>query len=382
MRLAKLNLRLLPVLFLLLAIVSPRADDSNAVQEVWHLMISKNFATRSSCAVASDGTIYQGNFEGELLSIAPDGVVNWKFKAGLEIWSSPAVAADGTIYFGSRDRNLYALTPDGKLIWKFATGGWVDSSPAIATDGTIYFGSWDGNFYAVSPDGNLKWQFATSSLVNSSPAIATNGTIYFGSHDKKLYALTPDGKLKWSFATGAEMDGSPAIAADGTVYVPSTDGNLYAIRPDGTKLWQYHSGGFTASSPVVDSQGNLFLAANSYQIAVSSDGKLIWQHPTDVPMDMAWALTTNGMVYVSMPWLQLSAMDRMRCWPPPWNFHTHFNLSSSPNMNPEGIIYACDGPYLYAVKPPNAAPLENTSWPMWRSDPQHTGRAHPVKGGK
>ncbi len=133
---------------------------------------------------------------------------------------------------------------------------------------------------------------------------------------------------------------------------------------------------------MVDSQGNLFLAANNYHLAVSGDGKLIWQHITEVPLDMSWAVATNGMVYVSQPWLQLAAMDRVRCWPPPWTFKTRFNLNTSLNLTPDGVIYACDGPYLYAVKPPNAAPLEKTSWPMWRADPQHTGRAQPVNGGK
>jgi outer membrane protein assembly factor BamB len=363
------------VLALLLLTVSVRADDTNVPSQLWKLKIpGYTFVTGSSCALAPDGTIYQCLFDGRMLAISPEGAIRWKFKTGREIWSSPAVADDGTIYFGSRDRNFYALTPDGKLKWQFATGAWVDSSPAVAADGTVYFGSWDKNFYAMTADGKLKWKFATSNLITSSPALAADGTIYFGSHDKKIYALTPDGKLKWSITTGAEIDGSPSIATDGTVYIESTDGNLYALRPDGSELWRYHTGGYTASSPVIDRDGNLYLAVNRDQIVLTRDGKRTWFHPTDVPMDMSWALAANGRIYMSMPWLSVGCIDPQHSWPPVWYFTMQFNLCSSPNLNPDGVVYVSDGGNLYAFQPPDISPLMKSAWPMWRANPQHTGR--------
>ena len=57
-----------------------------------------------------------------------------------------------------------------------------------------------------------------------------------------------------------------------------------------------------------------------------------------------------------------------------WGFQMEFNLSSSPNMDPGGIIYACDSRYLYALKPAAMAPPAKSSWPMWRANPQHNGR--------
>jgi outer membrane protein assembly factor BamB len=35
--------------------------------------------------------------------------VRWKYETGKEIPSSPAIALDGTVYFGSWDGFLYAL---------------------------------------------------------------------------------------------------------------------------------------------------------------------------------------------------------------------------------------------------------------------------------
>ena len=362
--------RLCPVF--LLALTLPAAADTNALSEVWHVRLPGGGSSASSPAVAPDGTIYQGTFGGRMLAISPEGKVQWNFRTNHEIKSSPAVGTDGTIYFGCRDWKFYALTASGKLKWTFATGAWVDSSPAIASDGTLYFGSWDKSFYALTPDGQLKWKFATSNLITTSPAIAADGTIYFGSHDKFFYAVTPEGKLKWKFLTGAEIDISPTIGADGTVYFGSTDGNLYALHPDGMESWRLRTGSFTASSPVLDGEGNLYLSASRNHISVSPDGKLRWQHGTDVPMDMAELVTAGEWIYGSVPWLHLGFSDR--AGNVFFGFMLHACLTTAPNISPIGIIYGCDGDALYALQPWSKAVLEKSAWPMWRANPHHTGR--------
>ncbi len=369
------NNRLWPILAIITLVLSTglaSADDTNAILQVWRLrMPDHTMVTKSACAVAPDKTIYQGTRSGLLLAITPDGAIKWTYQAGLEIWSSPAVADDGTIYFGSRDRNLYALAPDGKLKWKYLTGAWIDSSPAIGTDGTVYFGSWDHNFYALTAGGQLKWKFATDALITSSPAVATDGTIYFGSHDQKLYALTADGKLKWAFKSRAEIDSSPAIAADGTAYISSTDGNLYAVHPDGSEAWHLHTGGFTASSPALDEKGNLYLAVNNCHASVSPAGQLRSSHSTDVPIDPTPLVSANNRIYLDNPWLHLGI--EYPDGSEEWGFTMTLNLVSSPNMDRNGIIYASDGDYLFALRPKTSAPPAKSSWPMWRADSQHTG---------
>jgi hypothetical protein len=94
-------------------------------------------------------------------------------------------------------------------------------------------------------------------------------------------------------------------------------------------------------------------------------------------MDLTWLVAANGTVYTSRPWLAICAMNRKNHWPPIWVGPMDFNLASALNVNPDGVIYACDGGYLYAFRPPNAAPLDKSSWPMWQANPQHTGRAAP-----
>ena len=339
---------------------------------LWKLHLSF-YDCDSSAALAPDGTIYQGTFDGKLVAVTPQGEIKWTFKAGREIKSSPAIGDEGTIYFGSRDRKFYAVTPGGKLKWTFSTGAWVDSSPAIADDRTIYFGSWDTNFYALNPGGSLKWKFATGGIIDSSPAIGADGTIYFGSHDKFFYALTPDGRLRWKFPTQGQIISSPAINSDGTIYFSSTDGNFYALKPDGTEKWRLHTDGATESSPALDGQGMIYLGASLFNIGVSVDGKKIWEYGAADMVDASPAVTANRVAYCSSPWREFYAIQADGSLQ--WHVLEDARIRASPVIGSNGTIYVTSGPDLCAITftSPMPSPAKS-SLPMFRADPQHTGR--------
>lgn len=184
---------------------------------------------RSSPAVDADGNIYVGSGNGNLYAIDPTGEQRWVYATGAAIFSSPAIAEDDTIYIGSNDGKLHAINSDGKQQWVFATNDWIWGAPAVGADGTIYVGSDDGMLYAIDPDGKQRWVFTTGDWVDSSPAVAADGTVYVGSFDGSIYAITPDGKQQWAFPVGGAIYSSPAIAANGVVYVGANDGAIYAI---------------------------------------------------------------------------------------------------------------------------------------------------------
>ena len=363
----------------LLPALSGQADDTlPEATNLWTLPLG-HLACNSSPALAPDGTIYQGTFDGLLLAISPTGKTRWKFSTGTEgeIKSSPAVADDGTIYFGARDRKCYAVTPSGRLKWVFPTGAWVDSSPGIAADGTVYFGGWDKSFYALDPAGTLKWSYPVGAIVVSSPSIATDGTVYFGAFDHYLYALTPAGKLKWRFAGQAEICSSPAIGPDGTVYFTAVDGYLYALQPDGTQQWRFHCGNNTEASPILDEQGNVYVpgtgkagAIGEYVVTREGVGHLAGG--LSCPVDGS-AVAVTGRVYWSRPWRTFQAYQ------PDgtvfWRADLLANLSSSPVVGMEGTVYFTSERFFYAVQPVGPGlPLAKSSWPMFRANPRHTGR--------
>lgn len=361
-------------------LVAARGQDHVKGTLLWSAPLARH--TESSPAVATNGTIYVADWDGKLTAFTPEGREQWVFTAPKEMSSSPAIADDGTILVGCRDHHLYAVSAAGQKQWSFKTGGWVDASPAIGVDGTVYCGSWDGNFYALTPDGRKKWAFATSGPVLSSAAIDLTGTIYFGARDGRLHALNPDGTKRWDFPTRGRIISSPAIAANGDILVTSVAGKLFAMNREGQLRWSLQTGGITASSPVIGEDGTIFLGVNQTYTAVSAEGKLKWQGFMDPrgypPMD--WVRSTpaaigKGNVVVTGTDLILVVFKPDGDWT--WNHTLETGSYSSPAVGPDGTIYAAAlGGKLFALK--NSLPLAKSSWPMFRADPQHTGRARAV----
>lgn len=339
---------------------------------------SFSYYTTSSPAVDTNGVIYVSNWNGELIAFNPDGTRRWTTKLGLEIVASPAIAEDGTILVGNRNRRLYAVGPDGRIQWSFKTGGWVDSSVAIGADGTIYFGSWDRNFYALTPAGRKKWEFATGGPVVSSPAIDREGTIYFGSHDGRFYALNPDGSKRWDFLTRGQIISSPAIANNGDIVFTSADGRLYALEPSGRQRWVLHTGGCSAASPAVGPDDTIYLGINSNHCAITAEGKFKWSggmSPTGyAPQD--WIASTPAVIGEGQPVvtgtdLLLIVYDLDGKWQ--WCQSLEAGSRSSICLGSDGTIYASSTVgKLFAFK--SSLALATSSWPMFRANPQHTGR--------
>lgn len=359
--------------------VSGMAQQHYVATNLWKTYVG--WGSQSSPALGHDGAIYVGTWEG-LVALHPTGAERWRFRTRVEIASSPAIAADGTVYVGCRDRKFYAVDKDGRKQWTFKTGGWVDASAAIGADGTIYFGSWDKNFYALNPDGSKKWEFVTRGPVVSSAAIDANGVIYFGSHDRKFYALNPDGSKRWEYATGGAILSSPAIGEDGALYFTSVDGKFHVVNADGTRRWVLPTGGITRASPVIGLDGTIYIGVNDQHCAISAEGKMKWQRGLDprghVPFD--WIVSTpavlaNGSVLMSGTDLALTALMPDGDWW--WTYSLQGGSRSSPLVGSDATVYgANDGMELHAIR--NTVPLAATPWPMFRGNPQHTGRARAV----
>jgi outer membrane protein assembly factor BamB len=359
--------------------VAIAADKYFTATNLWKFRIEGG--SRSSPALGDDGTIYIGSWEGNLFALSPEGTERWRFKTGFEITSSPAVSSDGTVFVGCRNHRVYAVNKDGRERWTFKTGGWVDASPAIGTNDTIYIGSWDKKLYALSPDGTKQWEFVTDGPVVSSAAIDTRGVIYFGSHDRKFYAVNPDGSKLWDYATEGAITCSPAIGASGELYFGSVDGIFHALNPDGTRRWALRTGSITASSPVLGVDGTIFVSVNQTHCAITPEGKLKWQRPfwhaqPGLFGENAAAVLTNGhVVFTGGDALVMTVPgdDGQTEWV--WNYFMFGAIYSSPLVANDGTICVMGTwPEFSALR--GAFPLAKTPWPMFRGNPQHTGRVN------
>ena len=344
------------------------AETPPAVTNDWVLRV--NSQSDSSPAIAPDGTIYFGTFDGRLWAVNPDGSRKWVFKAGREIKSSPAVGEDGTIYFGSRDWKFHAVGPDGKKRWEFKTDAWVDSSPALAQDGTAYFGCWDKRFYALNASGKKQWDFPTGGPVVSSPAIGADGTVYFGSHDKKFYALSPAGKKLWEFATGGPIISSPALDWEGGIYFTSTDGCLYVLQSDGTLRWKLQALAVREGSPVLGFAGRIFLCAHEGIWSITPEGKQKWYRGTE-EMDCTPAIAASGLVVFAYRGGQVTACDQDRTFE--WVHYIYPCGAASPAIGGQGTIYMPGEMNRSLTAIHGTSPLARTPWPKFRGNARNTG---------
>ena len=328
----------------------------------------------SSPAIGRDGTVYLSWYH-YLYAINPDGTLKWRYDIGevkvyISMSSSPAIGPHGTIYVGSVDKYLYAINPDGTLKWRYETGRQVTSSPAIGSDGTVYVGS--DYLYAINPDGTLKWRYEPVGGYFS-PVIGPDGTVYMGAGDY-LYALNSDGTLKWNY----EMPGwwniarSLSIGSDGTIYVGASY-TIYAINPDGTLKWSYRTGSRVDSSPAIGSDGTIYIGSlDKYLYALNPDGTLKWRYETGDGVDSSPAIGADGTVYVMSEdnyFYALNPDGTLKWRYEIWSLEHGF----SPAISSDGTVYIVSSGVLYAIQTSSMG-VADSSWPMFRHDPMHTGR--------
>ena len=273
--------------------------DFNGSQGAWEYW---NFSTggevRSSPAIAEDGTVYFGSYDGTFYALYPNGTEKWAYHpdASPVIASSPAIADDGTVYFGARDNYLYALNPNGTLKWKIELNGMVDSSPVVASDGTVYAGTLSNRLYAIHPDGVEKWNVSVNAAVVSSPVINSTGTVFFSTFKNQTYAVNPYGTILWNRSIGANITSSPTLAGDDAVLICGMDGALYGLsQSDGSIIGMIN---ISATSGIEDTVA--FNPDNSMFYIGDDDGVM---HALNVSSDQPsfeWNFTTGGAI-VSSP---------------------------------------------------------------------------------
>jgi len=307
-------------------------------------------------------------------------VEKWQFATGGEIVSSPAIGSDGTIYVGSKDTNVYAVDPNtGTSKWARSIGGEVVSSPAIGWDGTIYIGSPDNSLYALDPNtGNVQWTFATGGIIESSPSIGSDGSIYFGSNDGSVYALYPDGKLKWANSSpGVSVTCSPAVLYNGAIYVTAGNGIFMLSASDGTELAYNSLSNSISTSPIITSSSDLVVGSDDgYLYLLNSAGIAKYQYLAGAPIVSTPAMGMYNTTYFGMNNGNLTAVTLdPNTFSFQWTDSLGGTLRSSPAIGSDGTVYVgSENGKLYALlaHEPTAS---LAAWPMFRHDPQRTGRA-------
>ena len=241
-----------------------------------------------SGGVVSDGTLYIGSAEGDLLALdAGSGETRWRFKligeeAERAVYGQPAITEDA-LYLGGYDGILYALSPHGELLWQERVGGAIVGGPTVVDD-LVLVGDSSGALYAFDIEERLsRWVFSTGGKVWSTPAVA-EGVAYIGSLDHNVYAVdVRNGEEIWRFPVGGAVTASPLVVK-GRVYIGAFDGVFYALdAATGAEVWRFDGAESWYWSHAVADETTLYapsLDGNLYALELAT-GRLRWTIETE-----------------------------------------------------------------------------------------------------
>lgn len=335
-------------------------------------------------AVGPDGTVCVASGSNYLhgasvRALNPDGTAKWQCNLGTSTYRVGLSVADNNTVYALTDDALYALDPEGNVAWAYPLTGYA-YGPALAADGTAYvYDMYEGSLLALTPAGQLRWScFLGQGSAGSAPVIAHDGTIYVWRHPDGLYAVNPEGTVKWRYRPAEQYYYSSAelaVGPDSTVYVAGSN-RLLAVRANGTGKWQTGGGyDYSVGSPAVGSDGAVYVQLNEYLYALSpAQGRTVWRYRLRDYYYLATspALGSNGWVYANSTGLEaISSADSGN-----WRLRSSsgsYQPWSPAAITSDSLLYVAGEGTLYAVRLGAAACV--SSWPMYRADPQRTGRA-------
>ena len=380
----------------------------------WQFSPSEDYNYFASApAIAPDGTVHIGNQNGQLYAFTPEGKLKWAVQLRGGVHTPPSVAADGTIYVGRWNGGLTAVSAEGRIGWEFPAAVSDISGVSIGITGTIYFLSKTfqaedytaGDLVAVNPDGTKKWAFPIRAT-GFKPVVTRNSilirTLAPGGETTQLLSLGLSGKLLWKI-DGITTD--VAVGGDGTLYAGGRDSQLIALRPNGNTIWTTKMIGGVASTPVIDRQGALYCGTgDGYVSAVDAAGKLLWVAETSGTVFRCGNMSEGEIKALQVQWVERKRREHPAIALSPaldekgnvivaaspgivafsvkgkklWERDLEGMVGGAPVIGSDGTIYA--GTYgkhsqgtLFALQ--GAARLQNSPWPMFAHDAQHTSHA-------
>lgn len=299
----------------------------------WNYETGGNRAAESGILIDSSNTIYFGSRDGYLYAINQDGSLKWKYYTSAFVTenSIPNIDLMGNIYIttfiftpGEPDRGeLISIKPDGVLNWKVMyDNGFAFKSPVISPDGsTIYIPGVDSNLFALNLDGSIKWKFSSGEIMKA-PMIDSNGNIYFIPREipQYFYSLSPDGNIRWQYFIQElgplDFYSIPTIDSEGNLYAIVLDTTcceynrmLLSLNYNGSFRWKYTLDDYESDDfwqPLIcDSEGTVYFGSTfgtSYY-AISSAGSLKWKLPLieyNQQLDNTGAIASDGTLFLGV----------------------------------------------------------------------------------
>jgi outer membrane protein assembly factor BamB len=299
----------------------------------WVYETGSNKPLQSGIIIDSNNTVYFGSRDSYLYALNANGTLKWKYKTSALITQNaiPNIDLQGNIYItnfiftpSEPDRGeLYSINPEGMLNWKVMyDNGFAFKSPVFSPDGTtIYIAGVDSNLFALNLDGSIKWKYSCGEIMKS-PMVDSDGNIYFIPNEvpQYFYSLTSDGNIRWQYFIQdigpLDLYSVPTIDYDGNLYTVALDTSccpynhiLLSLSYDGYFRWEYifdDPEGDDFWQPLIcDSEGTIYVGSTNgyYYYAISSNGELKWRLPLieqKQQVDNTGAISEDGSLYLGV----------------------------------------------------------------------------------
>jgi len=164
-----------------------------------------------------------------------------------------------------------------------------------------------------------------------------------GRYDSELPA-TP--QLLWSVSTGVRTKSSPVIS-DGTLFFGNDKGTLTAVTSDGKIKWQHEAGSLIEAAPLVFGNKVIVGLNNGKLIAIDKvTGKLIWTYVTGNQISGSanvWISGSKAGIVVGSYDYYLHCIDP-RTGKELWKIETENYVNGTPSIQDGKIVFGgCDG---------------------------------------
>lgn len=198
-------------------------------------------------------------------------------KTGKDIWGAPVVQG-GVVYVSSLDGSLYAVDANtGETKWRYSTGNAVSTTPTVSGS-TVYIGGFGDKLIAVDAStGTQKWSFTAGDWIWSQPLV-DGSRVYFGDFNGDVYALSSsDGSVQWQKNVANKPIRSALALVSGTLLVGSEDGRIYGI--DSTtqeQRWAPQDIGSDLNANLLPDNSTVYIAPTGCVTPAGQDSKVYY----------------------------------------------------------------------------------------------------------
>ena len=339
----------------------------------------------SAPARGPDGTYYVGTVKGELLAVAADGVLRWRFRTEYsERVGTPMVAEDGRLFFTAVESGIYGLSPEGALLWRLPyrqdhtvppTVPALDGRGHVWVAGQILPGGLWG--LLISMGGELlQTNVLSSDTYGVSSLVVAGDDSYWVGRADRIQRWSGEGSLLWSLG-GYQQNRVWPLALDVNAEVLSgasgAASGLSRFASDGRLVWSVGTNAVT-SGAVVDGAGTAYFGdAAGWFTAVSRAGEVRWSLAVEAPVSCTPALGEPGLVYVATEAGRLLALDRAA-----GTERWRLELGSRPQgrlvvSDPDELAVCTTNGVLHRLRLAGGVPAD-ASWPMQGRNAAHHGR--------